>query len=118
MALLTAARRGLGPMLSAFEVMWADYWHEATVTVPNVRRPISGEHAYYVLIEMQGIFPALVILVEDAHWLDPSSAEFLAGLQAALVGRPVLLVFSQRIAGPESGHDIHQCFTCRAVRRA
>lgn len=53
------------------------------------------------LIEMQGIFPALVILVEDAHWLDPSSAEFLAGLQAALVGRPVLLVFSQRIAGPD-----------------
>lgn len=75
-ALLTAARRGLGPMLSAFEVMWADYWHEATVTVPNVRRPISGEHAYYVLIEMQGMDAAL-----DAPrfetWLE---AQFEAGL--------------------------------------
>ncbi|WP_374635210.1 FAD-binding oxidoreductase, partial [Paracoccus sp. (in: a-proteobacteria)] len=54
-ALLTAARRGLGPLLSAFEVMWPDYWHEATVTVPNIRRPITGEHAFYVLVEMQGM---------------------------------------------------------------
>ncbi len=53
------------------------------------------------LIEMQGVFPALVIVVEDAHWLDPSSTEFLAGLQAALKDRPALLVFSQRSAGPE-----------------
>ena len=51
------------------------------------------------LIEIQGVFAALVIVVEDAHWLDPSSTEFLAGLQAALRERPVLLVFSQRIAG-------------------
>ncbi|MFV0383937.1 FAD-binding oxidoreductase [Paracoccus sp. (in: a-proteobacteria)] len=54
-ALLEAARRGLGPMLSAFEVMWPDYWHEATVTVPNIRRPITGDHGFYVLVEMQGM---------------------------------------------------------------
>lgn len=54
-ALLAAARRGLGPMLSAFEVMWPDYWHEATATVPGIRRPITGEHAFYVLVEMQGM---------------------------------------------------------------
>lgn len=53
--LLGAARRGLGPMLSAFEVMWPDYWHEATVTVQGVRAPISGPHAFYVLVEMQGL---------------------------------------------------------------
>lgn len=58
-ALLGAARRGLGPMLSAFEVMWADYWREATVTVPGVRRPIDGEHAFYVLVEMQGMDEAI-----------------------------------------------------------
>lgn len=55
MALLAAARRGLGPMLSAFEVMWPDYWHEATVTVKGVRRPVEGAHAFYVLVEMQGL---------------------------------------------------------------
>lgn len=53
--LLAMARRGLGPMLSAFEVMWPDYWREATVTVKGVRAPIQGEHAFYVLIEMQGL---------------------------------------------------------------
>lgn len=57
--LLTAARQGLGPMLSAFEVMWPDYWHEATMTVPGIRRPISGDHAFYVLVEMQGMDHAL-----------------------------------------------------------
>ena len=53
-ALLGAARRGLGPMLSAFEVMWPDYWHEATVTV-GVRAPLAGPHGFYVLIEAQGL---------------------------------------------------------------
>ncbi|WP_146588625.1 FAD-binding oxidoreductase [Puniceibacterium confluentis] len=53
--LLAAARRGLGPMLSAFEVMWPDYWHEATVSVKGVRAPITGPHAFYVLVEMQGL---------------------------------------------------------------
>jgi FAD/FMN-containing dehydrogenase len=42
-------------MLSAFEVMWADYWHAATVTVKGVRPPIAGQHAFYVLVEMQGL---------------------------------------------------------------
>lgn len=75
-ALLAAARRGLGPMLSAFEVMWPDYWHEATVTVPNIRRPITGDHAFYVLVEMQGMDQDL-----DAprfeSWLE---SQFEAGL--------------------------------------
>lgn len=53
-ALLGAARRGLGPMLSAFEVMWADYWQEATVTV-GVRSPIASSYPFYVLVEAQGL---------------------------------------------------------------
>ncbi|MDO9638333.1 MAG: FAD-binding oxidoreductase [Pseudotabrizicola sp.] len=57
-ALLGAARKGLGPMLSAFEVMWPDYWHEATQTV-GVRSPLSGQHAFYVLIEAQGLSEAV-----------------------------------------------------------
>ncbi|MBP1845649.1 FAD/FMN-containing dehydrogenase [Rhizobium petrolearium] len=54
-SLLGAARRGLGPLLSAFEVMWPDYWKEATETVTGVRKPIEGQHAFYVLIEAQGL---------------------------------------------------------------
>ncbi|RCW87004.1 FAD-binding oxidoreductase [Paracoccus lutimaris] len=76
LALLGAARRGLGPMLSAFEVMWADYWHEATVTVPNVRRPITGDHAFYVLVEMQGMEAELDAPRFEA-WLE---TQFEAGL--------------------------------------
>ncbi|WP_019997360.1 FAD-binding oxidoreductase [Aureimonas ureilytica] len=53
-SLLGAARRGLGPMLSAFEVMWADYWYEATTTV-GVRSPLTGQHRFYVLVEAQGL---------------------------------------------------------------
>ena len=53
-ALLGAARRGLGPMLSAFEVMWPDYWHDATVII-GVRSPLEGKHGLYVLVEAQGI---------------------------------------------------------------
>ncbi len=55
LALLSSARRNLGPMLSAFEVMWPDYWHEATETVKGIRKPLEGEHAFYVLVEMQGL---------------------------------------------------------------
>lgn len=53
--LLSRARRGLGPMLSAFEVMWPDYWEAATVRVKGVRAPINGPHGFYVLVEMQGL---------------------------------------------------------------
>ncbi|KMO34479.1 FAD-binding oxidoreductase [Methylobacterium aquaticum] len=51
--LLAAARRGLGPMLSAFEVMWPDYWETIAMT-PGVRVPLPHGHAVYCLIEAQG----------------------------------------------------------------
>lgn len=52
--LLGAARAGLGPLLSAFEVMWADYWEVVTTKVPGVRNPLGGRHGFYVLVEAQG----------------------------------------------------------------
>ena len=52
--LLGGARCELGPLLSAFEVMWPDYWDIATERVRGIRRPITGTHAFYVLIEAQG----------------------------------------------------------------
>ncbi|TNC09865.1 FAD-binding oxidoreductase [Methylobacterium terricola] len=51
--LLAAARRGLGPMLSAFEVMWPDYW-ETVGDMPGVRVPLPQGHAAYCLVEAQG----------------------------------------------------------------
>ena len=55
--LLAAARRGLGPMMSAFEVMWPDYWEAATRKVAGIRDPFDGDGApygAYVLIEAMG----------------------------------------------------------------
>ncbi|WP_278876511.1 FAD-binding oxidoreductase [Paracoccus yeei] len=74
-ALLGAARRGLGPMLSAFEVMWDDYWHEVTETV-GVRAPLAGRHALYVLIEAQGLSEA----VDGPRFQSWIESQFEAGL--------------------------------------
>ena len=40
-----SARRGadVGPLLSAFEVMWPDYWAVATGRVKGVRNPFAGQ---------------------------------------------------------------------------
>ncbi|MDR7379714.1 FAD/FMN-containing dehydrogenase [Rhodoferax ferrireducens] len=59
--LLTAARNGLGPMLSAFEVMWPDYWDMATQKVRGVRNPFAADgrsYGAYVLVEALGTDPA------------------------------------------------------------
>ncbi|APW36465.1 FAD-binding oxidoreductase [Rhodoferax koreense] len=62
--LLSAARNGLGPTLSAFEVMWPDYWAMATRRVRGVRNPFAGDprsekddadaYGAYVLVEALG----------------------------------------------------------------
>ncbi|MFQ3458335.1 FAD-binding oxidoreductase [Bradyrhizobium sp. UFLA01-814] len=52
-ALLQSARRDLGPLLSAFEVMWPDFWETAT-TRAGVRPPLTGGEGFYVLLEVQG----------------------------------------------------------------
>lgn len=56
--LLAAARRTIGPFLSAFEVMWQDFFDFATDRVPGIRRPIEGRHEFFVLIKAQGNDPA------------------------------------------------------------
>ncbi|RZI38109.1 FAD-binding oxidoreductase, partial [Herbaspirillum sp. HC18] len=52
-ALLAAARSGLGPLLSAFEVMWPDYWDVITNRA-GVKPPVATGHGLYVLVEAQG----------------------------------------------------------------
>lgn len=51
--MLEDARRNLGPTLSAFEVMWPDYWHLVTGR-GGVRSPLEGGCGLYVLVEAQG----------------------------------------------------------------
>nr|WP_321983748.1 FAD-binding oxidoreductase [uncultured Lichenicoccus sp.] len=53
LALLQSARRELGAQLSAFEVMWPDYWDVVT-SMSGVRNPLGGGHAFYVLVETHG----------------------------------------------------------------
>lgn len=56
--LLGAARRGLGPLLSAFEAMWPDYW-DTVGAMPGIRLPLPIGHAAYVLVEAQGTDEAI-----------------------------------------------------------
>jgi FAD/FMN-containing dehydrogenase len=73
-ALLSAARLGLGPMLSAFEVMWPDYW-QLVIDRLGVRSPLEGKHAFYVLIEAQGMDEA----IDGARFLSWIEGQFEAG---------------------------------------
>ena len=62
LTLLAAARRDLGPLLSAFEAMWPDYWQMITKQVASVRDPFAQDgrgYGAYVLIEALGTDPAL-----------------------------------------------------------
>jgi len=60
LALLKSARQHLGPLLSAFEVMWPDYWQFAMRHAPGVRNPFDGDdtaYGAYVLVEALGTDP-------------------------------------------------------------
>ncbi|MCM5553531.1 FAD-binding oxidoreductase [Pleomorphomonas sp. NRK KF1] len=51
---LASARAELGPMLSAFEVMWPDYWAMVTENVAGRRDPFAERHGLYLLVEGHG----------------------------------------------------------------
>jgi FAD/FMN-containing dehydrogenase len=46
--------KGLGGTLSAFEVMWRDFYRLVTTPPAQGRAPLSDEHSYYVLVEALG----------------------------------------------------------------
>ena len=112
--LLGAARRGLGPLLSAFEVMWPDYWEVVTTRVPGVRSPIAGDHASYVLIEAQGMDEAVDAPRFEA-WLeqqaetgllaDAAVSRSLADVKAFWGVRDACAEFLQ-VLGPHEAFDI------------
>ena len=57
-ALLRHMDRSLPGALSAFEVMWNDFYRLVTTTPAKGKPPIGQDHPYYVLIETQGGDPA------------------------------------------------------------
>jgi FAD/FMN-containing dehydrogenase len=52
--LLRNLERGFGGTLSAFEVMWSDFYQLVTTPPAKGHAPIAHGHAYYVLIEALG----------------------------------------------------------------
>jgi FAD/FMN-containing dehydrogenase len=79
--LLTRARTGFGPQLTAFEVMWPDFYRLATVSLGR-RPPLALTHGAYVLIETMGF---------DAS-VDPQRFEMVIGaaLEEGLVTDAVI----------------------------
>ncbi|WP_421693605.1 FAD-binding oxidoreductase [Aestuariivirga sp.] len=114
LGLLASARRSLGPHLSAFEVMWPDYWSVATGRVPGVRSPLSGEHAFYVLVEAQGS-DAVADPQKFESWLadclehgivaDVALAQSLADIKSFWATRDAASEFVQ-VLGPNISYDI------------
>jgi FAD/FMN-containing dehydrogenase len=116
-ALLASARRDVGPLLSAFEVMWPDYWAVATGRVKGVRNPFpDSEHGAYVLIEALGTDPEgdpqrfeawLFGLLEAGTLPDAAVAQSVSDVQSFWGVRDACAEFYQPpVIGPHLAFDI------------
>ncbi|MBP6019819.1 MAG: FAD-binding oxidoreductase [Burkholderiaceae bacterium] len=54
--LLRYAQKRLSGQVSAFEIMWADYY-QAAVKVGNLRAPLATDYPVYVLLDLQSATP-------------------------------------------------------------
>ncbi|MEH2613640.1 FAD-binding oxidoreductase [Bradyrhizobium sp. AZCC 1693] len=113
LALLNAARSGLGPLLSAFEVMWPDYWDVITNRA-GVRSPVGTGHGLYVLVEAQGTDEArdaprfetwLAELLERGMLSDAAVSQSVAQTKAFWAVRDICSEFGQ-VLGPHIPYDI------------
>ena len=107
--LLKGARSGLGPTLSAFEVMWSDYYRFVTTQVRD-RPPIGNGHAIYALVEAQGTDEAadnarfegwLERMLEQGIIEDAALAQSLAEVQSFWTLRDSAGEFRQTPLGPD-----------------
>ncbi|MCB8881223.1 FAD-binding oxidoreductase [Acidisoma cellulosilytica] len=113
LSLLASARGSLGPLLSAFEVMWPDYWEVATRQVAGVRDPLTSHHPFYVLVEAQGNKDSdtegfetwLESQVEAEVITDAAVAQSLADVKAFWGTRDAAAEF-KLVLGPHSSFDI------------
>jgi len=76
---------------------------ENTRWMPNILREKTIAVLIELLLRMSRDKP-LLLLVEDAHWLDPTSAEVLRRLQAQYTDNAILIVASAR---PNAGAAEH-----------
>jgi len=111
--LLGAARSGLGPLLSAFEVMWPDYWDVVTKRV-GARAPVADGHGFYVLVEAQGTDDTvdsprfqrwLEKLLEDGALSDAALAQSVADAQSFWAVRDGSAEFFPTL-GPHISYDV------------
>ena len=116
LSVLATTRKRLGPLLSAFEVMWADYWHQATDRA-GTRAPVAmggGSHA--ILIEMQGLdaeidgarFDTLLEhLLEEDLVIDGAVAQSLDDIAAFWATRDAAAEFANpAVIGPHISFDV------------
>ena len=113
LALLDAARSGLGPLLSAFEVMWPDYWEVITARA-GVRSPVGTGHGLYVLVEAQGTDESIDAPRFEAWLEEPDGArtaadaavsQSVAQTKAFWAVRDICSEFGQ-VLGPHISYDI------------
>lgn len=52
--LLQAVQTGLAGSISAYEVMWANYYDKVLEVVEDLRSPFQEQHPFYVLVETEG----------------------------------------------------------------
>jgi FAD/FMN-containing dehydrogenase len=85
-ALLQRARAGFGSQLTAFEVMWPEFYRLATVDLGH-KAPLGAGHGAYVLIETMGLDPQA----------DPQHFESIIGaaLESGIV-KDAMIAQSQR----------------------
>lgn len=70
LALLKHVRTHLGPNLSAFEMMWPDFYERMTTGLAHLTTPLPYGHGAYVLIESQGTDP----IKDEGHFEQTLSA--------------------------------------------
>jgi FAD/FMN-containing dehydrogenase len=113
--LLKGARAGLGPTLSAFEVMWSDYYRFVTTKTAGVRSPIGDEHMVYALVEAQGTDEAadnarfeawLERMFEEGLIADAALAQSLAEAQSFWILRDAAGEFIQTLGPDHISFDI------------
>ncbi|MDO8773809.1 MAG: FAD-binding oxidoreductase [Burkholderiaceae bacterium] len=99
--------------LSAFEVMWPDYWQVVTKRV-GVRAPVADGHGFYVLVEAQGTDDTvdgprfqrwLEKLLEDGALSDAALAQSVADTQSFWALRDACAEFFPTL-GPHISYDV------------
>lgn len=114
LGLLEASRGRLGPMLTAFEAMWPQFYDFMTGGLPYLRRPLAQPHGAYVLIEASGFDPE-----HDGELIETIMGEFI---EAGLVEDAVVAASEKdvkdlwavrdsvseftKLMGPNTGFDV------------